>query len=164
MQQAGDVAQVRAEFLLDPEVAFLNHGSFGAAPRVVLEAQNEWRRRVEHQPVTFLVRELRPALRAAADALGAFLGASGDDIVFVDNATVAINAVLRSLLLQPGDEVLHTSHGYGAVNKAVRFACARAGATAVETRVPFPLAHEDEVVAAVESALSARTHRDGVSP
>jgi isopenicillin-N epimerase len=147
----------RAEFLLDPDVVFLNHGSFGAVPRAVLATQDEWRRRVERQPVRFLVRELGPALRQAADSLGDFLGVSGCDLVFVDNATAAINTVLRSLPLAPGDEVLHTNHGYGAVKKAIRFACERAGATPVEAHVPFPITDADEVVQAVAAGMSART-------
>ncbi|MCB9865359.1 MAG: aminotransferase class V-fold PLP-dependent enzyme [Phycisphaerales bacterium] len=138
-------------------MAFLNHGSFGAVPRVVLAAQDEWRRRVERQPVRFLVRELEPALRAAAGALGTFLGVAGEDLVFVDNVTMAANTVLRSLRMGPGDEVVFTSHGYGAVNKAVRFACDWCGATAVEARVPFPIDGDDAVVEAVAEVLTERT-------
>lgn len=150
-------AAIRPEFFLDPEIAFLNHGSFGAVPRAVLAAQDDWRRRIERQPVSFLVRELPPALRQAAEVLGAFVGADGCDIVFVDNVTAGINAVLRSLELAPGDEVLHTSHGYGAINKAIRFACAQAEAIAVEARVPFPIAGGAQVAEAVAAALSPRT-------
>lgn len=148
---------VRGEFLLYPDLVFLNNGSFGAVPRAVLAAQDEWRRRVERQPVRFLVRELEPALRSAADMLGAFLGAEGRDLVFLDNVTAAANAVLRSLELAAGDEIVFTSHGYGAVNKAIRFAAGRRGAKAVEAVVPFPIASADQVVAAVAGALTDRT-------
>jgi len=148
---------IRDQFLLDPEIAFLNHGSFGAVPRVVFAAQDTWRLRIERQPVTALIRELPGALRAVADEFGAFVGARGADVVFLDNVTAALNAVLRSLRLAPGDEILHTNHGYGAVNKAIRFVCAQSGATAVEARVPFPLKDSRQVVEAFAGSLSPRT-------
>lgn len=145
------------DFCLDPEVIYLNHGSFGATPRVVLAAQDRWRVRMERQPVEFMIRTLEPALRGAAGVLGAFIGARGDDIAFVDNATTGVNAVLRSLDFAPGDEIVFTNHGYGAVNKAIRYTCERSGATPVEVRVPFPIADASECISAIEAAITPRT-------
>src|SRR5512146_1508075 len=101
---------VRHEWPLDWHFLSVNHGSFGATPRVVLAAQQDWRRRMEAQPSRFMRAVLPGALRLAA-----FIGADGKDIAFVDNATTGCNAVLRSLRLQPGDEIVVLSHGYGAV-------------------------------------------------
>jgi isopenicillin-N epimerase len=148
---------VRDEWGLDPAFLTVNHGSYGATPRVVLEAQREWQRRMEAQPVRFFGREAPAALRAAAVRLAAFVGARGDDLVFVENATAGCNAVLRSLDFAPGDEILVLSHGYGAVVKAARYVASRSGARVVEAPVPFPRPGDEALVAAVASAITVRT-------
>ncbi|MCC7398868.1 MAG: aminotransferase class V-fold PLP-dependent enzyme [Planctomycetes bacterium] len=142
---------------LDPEVVFLNHGSFGACPRVVLAAQDEWRRRVEREPVRFMHRELEGHLDAARARLSAFVGADADDLAFVPNATAGVNTVLRSLPLQPGDELLVTDHEYNACRNALDFVAARAGARVVVAPVPFPIAGADEVVDRVLARTTAKT-------
>ena len=155
---------------LDPEITYLNHGTVGATPRVVLEAQHAWQRRMEAQPASFLFRELmrvtpdepgapRLLLRQAADAVGDFLGARGDDLVFVDNASTGINAVLRSLALQPGDEIVVLDQAYGAVVLAARFVARAAGATVVTVTTPFPVEGDPTAAyaEAVERALTPRT-------
>ena len=144
-------------FALDPTVAFLNHGSFGATPRAVLAAQDALRARMESQPVLFLARELEALLDDARRTLGAFLRCEADDLAFVPNATHAVNAVLRSLSFRPGDDVVVTDHGYAACTNAARFAAESAGATVVTARVPFPIASPTEATEAVLRALSPRT-------
>ena len=155
---------------LDPEITYLNHGTVGATPRVVLDAQHAWQRRIEAQPASFLFRELmrvtpdepgapRPLLRRAADAVGEFVGARGDDLVFVDNASTGINAVLRSLPLKAGDEIVVLDQAYGAVALAAGFVARAAGAKVVTVSTPFPV--EGDVsgayVDAVERVLTPRT-------
>ena len=144
---------LREAFLLEEDMAFCNHGSFGATPREVLAEADRWRRQLERQPLRFMLHELEPGLRAALAALAAFVGARPDEICFVDNATSGVNAVLRSLRLQPGDRLVTTTHVYGAVRNALHFVADRAGATVVEVPVPFPLASAAEVVAALEAVL-----------
>ena len=122
---------LRRRFLLERGTTFLNHGSFGATPRVVLAAAGRWRARMEANPDRFMREVLPGALRGAARSLAAFLHVKAKDLVFVENATAGTNAVLRSLRLQPGDEILSTSHGYPAVRQAIRFVCSRAGARPV---------------------------------
>jgi isopenicillin-N epimerase len=148
---------VRHEWALDPDFLSVNHGSFGATPRVVLAAQREWQQRMEAQPSRFMRAVLPQALRHAAERLGAFVGADGKDVAFVENATTGCNAVLRSLRLGPGDEIVVLSHGYGAVRNTVRFVCERAGAQIIESDVPFPHPSGDAIVANVAAALSPRT-------
>lgn len=148
---------LRPLWRLDPTVTFLNHGSFGACPRAVLEQQRRWRDRLEEQPVRFMQRVLPAALREAASVLAAFLGARSEDLAFVENATSGVNAVLRSLELASGDEVLTTSHVYPAVRNAIREIGRRSGAVLVEAPVPFPLSTPGEVVDAISAALSPRT-------
>ena len=142
---------------LDPDVSFLNHGSFGACPVAVLERQAELRDELEHEPVDFLVRRLPARLAEVRAVLGGFLGAEPDDLAFVPNATTGVNAVLGSLDLVPGDELLTTSHAYPGCRNALAHACARSGARLVVADVPFPLDGEDDVVAPVLAAVSPRT-------
>jgi isopenicillin-N epimerase len=148
---------VRHEWPLDWDFLSVNHGSFGAAPHVVLAAQREWQQRLESQPGRFMRAVLPEALRRAADRLGAFIGADGKDVAFVDNATTGCNAVLRSLRLTSDDEIVVLSHGYGAVRNTVRFVCERAGARMTESAVPFPHPTADAVVGNIAAALTSRT-------
>jgi isopenicillin-N epimerase len=146
---------------------FLNHGSFGACPRAVLEAQAELRARMEREPVRFMLRELEPALDAAREALGEFVGAAADDLAFVRNTTAAVSTVLASLtiahragesaLIGPGDELLTTDHAYGACRNALDRAAARVGARVTVARLPLPLRDAAQVRDAVLAAVTVRT-------
>ncbi len=144
-------------FTLDPSIVFLNHGAFGACPRPVLEEQDRWRARLESEPVRFMVRELEPALDAAREKVAAFVGARAEDLVFVTNTTEAVNTVLASLPLEPGDELLITNHGYNACNNAARYWAERRGAKVTVADVKVPLAGPDDVVKAVLGAVTPRT-------
>ena len=148
---------LRAHWVLDEDVVFLNHGSFGACPRVVLEAQARLRAQLEAEPVRFFVRELEPLLAEARAVAARFVGCDEDDLVFVRNATEGVNAVLRSLRFAPGDAILVTDHGYHAVGNAARWVAERAGARVDVARVPFPLTGPDEVVEAVLAAVTPET-------
>src|SRR5262249_55093150 len=142
---------------LDPHTAFLNHGSFGACPAEVLDAQRAWRERLERQPVQFLSRDLEGLLDETRAALGAFLGADPDDLAFVANATSGVNTVLRSLTLGRDDEVLVTDHAYGACRNAAEFVTRRAGARLVSVHIPFPLQSVEQIVGPVLAAVTRRT-------
>lgn len=148
---------VRHEWPLDWDFLTVNHGSFGATPASVLAAQDRWRQQMEAQPSRFMRLVLPDALREAASKLAQFLGAKGPDVVFVENATVGCNAVLRSLRLQQGDDVLALTHGYGAVRNTVRYLAERAGARMTEAVVRFPHPQEDQVLAALDEAITPRT-------
>src|SRR5262245_28620849 len=116
---------------LDPGVIFLNHGSFGACPREILDRQQEWRRRMEREPVLLLGREIENVLDPARAALAQFVGADPDDIAFVPNATTGVNTVLRSLVFAAGDEILTTSHAYNACRNTLVAVAERARAQVV---------------------------------
>jgi len=149
-------SELAQHWTLDPEVEFLNHGSFGACPRHVLELQQELRARMERQPVLFLSRELEPLLDEARSALARFVGADSDDLAFVPNATAGVNTVVRSLRLLPGDEVLTTDHAYNACRNALRV-LEPAGVRVVTAAVPWPGVTPAQVTDAVLGAVTPRT-------
>ncbi len=148
---------MRDLWALRRDVLYLNHGSFGACPAAILERQSRLRDEMEREPVDFLSRGLPARLRAAREAVAAFVSADPEGLAFVANATAGVNAVLRSLAFRPGDEILETDHGYAACRKATRFAAARTGAVVTTAPVPFPVSSEDEIVSAVLARAGPRT-------
>jgi isopenicillin-N epimerase len=147
---------LRPLFLLDPDVVFLNHGSFGACPQEVFAAWQRWQLEMERNPVEFLGRRSAGLLAAARSSLAAVVGARAEHLVFVPNATTGVNTVAHSLPLQPGDEVLATDHEYGACDATWQVVCAQRGA--VHRHVPIPLPFDSEsVVDRVMAAVTPRT-------
>ncbi len=148
-----------ALFLLDPDVTFLNHGSFGACPRPVFERYQRWQLQLERQPVAFLdpARGLSGWMREARVALAEMLATSADNIVGVTNATVGLNIVAQSLDLRPGDEILTTDHEYSALEKTWAYICRRTGARVVVVKVPLPLTDAAAFSDAVLAAMTGRT-------
>jgi isopenicillin-N epimerase len=142
---------------LDPDITFLNHGSFGACPTVVLEEQSRVRARLEREPVRFMIRELEGLLAEARRSVAHLVGAQPDDLAFVPNASSGVSTVLRSLALRPDDELLTTDHVYGACRNALVFAAEASGARLVVAPVPFPLSSSEEVVNAVLARVTTRT-------
>jgi len=150
-------SELRREFLLDPEIAFLNHGSFGACPRPVFAQYQAWQRELEHEPVDFFDRRLPALLDTARAALSDYLGCSPQDLVFAQNATTGVNLAARSLDLRPGDEVLATDLEYGACDLAWQWVCSRTGARYVRAPIPLPLGGPDELVDTLFAAATERT-------
>jgi isopenicillin-N epimerase len=142
---------------LDPEVTYLNHGSFGSCPWPVLQQQSEWRARMERHPIQFLDGELEGHLDRARASLAGLIRCDPDDLAFVPNATTGVNTVVRSLDLVPGDEILTTDHEYNACLNAMRFAADRVGARVVVASVALPIRSPDDVTAAVLECASGRT-------
>ena len=157
-----------AHWMLDPNIVYLNHGTVGAPPRRALEAQDAIRREIELEPARFLLRELSeiavggpraepPRMRSAAERVARFLGALGDDLVFVDNATTGVSAVLRSTPFRAGDEIVVTEHAYGAIRNAAMHRAGETGAAVRTAEIPGPPFDAGRIVAAFEAALSPRT-------
>lgn len=147
---------LRDLFLLDPEVVFLNHGSFGAVPRPVFEEYQRRQAEVERQPVLFF-RRADDLLAGARQTLADYLTCEADDLVFVPNATSGLNIVIRSLPLREGDEILTTDHEYGALNNTWEFARAKAGARYIHHPIPLPAQSREAIVEDFWRAVTPRT-------
>lgn len=148
---------LRSLFLLDPDVIFLNHGSFGACPRPVFEAYQRWQLELERQPVEFLGRRLTGLMAEARARLAAYLGVAADSVVFFSNPTTAMNMVARNLALRPGDEILTTDHEYGAMDRTWRYWCARTGARYIRRPIPLPVTSHAEFVDHFWAGVTERT-------
>ena len=156
-----------ANWLLDPDHTYLNHGTVGAPPRRVLAKQQALRDEMERQPARFVLRELNgrmptpwrseSRLREAIAPIAAFVGSRPDDLVFVANVTTGTNAVFDSLPLRPGDEVLVTDFAYGAVTIAAGFYCERAGATLRTAHIEYPVRDTGDVIEPIVKALTPHT-------
>ncbi|MEE2749833.1 MAG: aminotransferase class V-fold PLP-dependent enzyme [Myxococcota bacterium] len=145
------------QFWLADDLVFLNHGSFGACPREVLAAQDHWRVRFETSPIHFVLEELGGLLRQRAELLGQHIGARGEDLVFVENATTGVNTAIQAAGIQPGDEVVLLDHAYPAVVHAAQHACSTVGARLVHASLPFPCPGPEAAFEVLEKALSPAT-------
>jgi isopenicillin-N epimerase len=144
-------------FLLDPEITYLNHGSFGACPRPVFEAYQKWQQKLEREPVDFLVRQADDLLAEARMALAAYIGCDADEVVYTSNPTTAANFVAHSLKLAPGVEILTTDHEYGAMDRTWHFICKNTGATYRQQPIPLPVSTQKDFVESFWSAVSPQT-------
>jgi isopenicillin-N epimerase len=144
-------------FLLDPEITYLNHGSFGACPRPVFEVYQNWQRKLEHQPVDFLLRRAGDLLAEARAALAAYIGSDTEEVVYASNPTTAANFVAHSLDLQPGDEILTTDHEYGAMDRTWHFICKKTGANYRQHPIPLPVTTPEDFAESFWSAVHPQT-------
>jgi isopenicillin-N epimerase len=148
---------MRELFLLDPDVTFLNHGSFGATPRPVFEVYQDWQRRLERQPVQFLATDITRYLAEARAALGKYVNAPADDLVYIPNATFGVNVVARSLDLGPGDEVLATDHEYGACERVWQFLSGKRGFNYIRQPIALPLTTDKAIIDQLWQGVTPRT-------
>jgi isopenicillin-N epimerase len=151
------MSYIKDQFLLEPDVIFLNHGSFGATPKPVMETYQNWQVRLEDQPVRFLGREINELLLDARKILGSYLNGAADDLVFIPNVTHGANIIARSLHLAPGDEVLSTNHEYGACDFAWEFACQKTGSCYIHQPIPLPIHGEEETCEQFLQGVTPRT-------
>ena len=148
---------LKQHFLLDPSVVFLNHGSFGAAPKPVFEAYQNWQLRLERQPVLFLGRELDGLLKESRQVLGEYLNADAHDLVYIPNATHGVNIIARSLQLDLGDEILTTDHEYGACDYTWDFICSESRTKYMHQPIPLPVYSEEEIIDQFWLGVNSRT-------
>ncbi|MCX6277776.1 MAG: aminotransferase class V-fold PLP-dependent enzyme [Bacteroidetes bacterium] len=142
---------------IDPQVVYLNHGSFGACPRVILEKQQRYRQMLEKEPIQFLMKNIEGLLDNSREKVASFINANPEDIVFVQNATTGVNTVFRSLKFMQGDEIIYTNHIYGACKKTLEYISRQTGAKLVEAVYPFPIGSSEQIVQAVLEKVTPRT-------
>lgn len=140
------MSSLKQQFLLDPSITFLNHGSFGATPKPVFEAYQRWQRELENQPVEFLGRRVTELMSESRAALGSYLGTHADNLIYTQNVTISLNIVARSLELKPGDEVLATDHEYGAMDRTWRFLSKEHGFRYINQHIELPLTTEGKII------------------
>ena len=157
MTLAAPACDLASHWTLDPAITYLNHGSFGACPRPVLEVQQALRDQLEREPARFFNREAPVLLTAARKELADFVNAPAAGLAFVRNVTVAINSVLRSVPLEAGSELLVTDHEYNATRNILEYVAGERGCRVVVAPVPFPIASPEAVVEAVLAHVGLRT-------
>ena len=148
---------LKDQFLLEPDVIYLNHGSFGATPKPVFDVYQRWQRELERQPVEFLDRRFAERMAAARTDLAGYIGTKPDNLVYVTNATVGVNIVARNLDLGFGAEVLATDHEYGACERTWRFLSQKMGFSYIPQPISVPIASAKEFVEQLWQGVTART-------
>ncbi|MFM1830150.1 MAG: hypothetical protein RLZZ558_490 [Planctomycetota bacterium] len=149
--------ETRAAFMVDPSLVFLNHGSFGAVPRSVRDAQAHWMERLERDPIEWIGRRIHEELARVRERVGALVGCDGSELGLVTNATEGVNAALSAIPLRPGDELLCTDHVYNAVLQAMHHRAAASGARVVVVPVPLPTPGMDAMRRAILAGVTERT-------
>lgn len=148
---------LKSQFLLDPEIAYLNFGSFGATPKEIFEDYQKWQLELEREPAQFIqVNGLR-YLKHSRDTLGKYVNCQGDDLVYVTNPSYGVNIVAKSFKLEPGDEILTTDLEYGACDKTWNYYCKKAGAKYVRQKINFPITTKEKFVEDFFKGLSPKT-------
>ena len=148
---------LKGNWLLNSDTVFLNHGSFGATPRIVLEEQKKWQKLIEKDPVKFFDDIAPNALLESRKAIASFVGSHHDDIAFVENATSGVNTILRSLDFNENDEILVPNHAYQACRNTIDFVAKKAGAVVVTCEIPFPVDNEQIIIEKILDCVSKKT-------
>ncbi len=148
---------MKSEFLLDNNITFLNHGSFGACPKPIFEAYQNFQRELETEPVDFITRKSAAYLKTAKNSLASYIGCDAEDFFFTPNPTFAINTVMRSLQLQPGDEILTTNHEYGAMDRTWHFYCKKTGAKYIRQEISMPVVSKEQIIEQFWKGYTANT-------
>ena len=137
---------MKTQFLLDPTITFLNHGSFGACPRPIFEEYQRFQKELETEPVYFLIKKQKEYLQLAKNSLAKFVGCNPNDFFFTPNPTTAINTIMRSLNLKAGDEILTTNHEYGAMDRTWNFYCKKSGAKYIRQNISIPVVSKEQII------------------
>ena len=145
------------KFNLNKDITFLNHGSFGACTKKVMNEYIQYQYQLENQPVDFIEKKVPKLLALSRSKLADFLNTSSDDIVLLDNPTTAINEVIRSLQLDRGDEIITTDHEYGAMDKAWEFITEKKGANYKRVELPFPIESSKDIFSTIVNSISQKT-------
>lgn len=148
---------MKSQFLLDPEITFLNHGSFGACPKPIFEEYQRFQLELENEPVYFIQKKMAGYLKTAKDALAAYIGCGANDFFFTPNPTFAVNTIMRSLHLAAGDEILTTNHEYGAMDRVWNFYCKKSGTKYIRQNITLPVVSKQQILEEFWSGYTSKT-------
>ncbi|RXR21384.1 aminotransferase class V-fold PLP-dependent enzyme [Flavobacterium amnicola] len=148
---------MKSHFLLTDKITFLNHGSFGACPKPVFQEFQRFQYELECEPVFFMQKSLIPYLKTARESLSEFVGCEASDLFFTPNPTFAVNTIMRSLNLQPGDEILSTNHEYGALDRTWNFFCKKTGAKYIRQNISLPIISKEQILEEFWKGYSSKT-------
>ena len=137
---------MKPQFLLNQNITFLNHGSFGSCPKPIFEEFQRFQRELESDPVEFIVKKQPKYLKIARESLAKFVGCHAEDLFFTSNPTYAINIIMRSIKLNVGDEILATNHEYGAMDRTWNFYCKKSGAKYIRQNISLPVVSKEQVI------------------
>lgn len=148
---------MKQQFLLDDSITFLNHGSFGACPKPVFEEYQRFQVELENEPVQFIQKKASAYLKKAKESLSLFIDCAPEDFFFTPNPTIGINTIMRSLNLQPGDEILSTNHEYGAMDRTWSFFCKKTGAKYIRQEISLPIVSKEQILEEFWKGYTANT-------
>ena len=148
---------MKSQFLLDPEITYLNHGSFGACPLPIFKDYQRWQRELELEPVQFIQNNASEYLRTAKDALAKYINCSPLDFFFTVNPTYAVNTIMRNLDLKPGDEILSTNHEYGAMDRTWNFYFKKTGVKYIRQEIALPVTSKEQILQQFWEGYNQRT-------
>jgi isopenicillin-N epimerase len=148
---------MKSQFLLDPNITFLNHGSFGACPKPIFEEYQRIQLELENEPVYFILKKQAEYLKIAKESLAKYIGCNANDFFFTPNPTFAVNTIMRSLDLKEGDEILSTNHEYGAMDRTWNFYCKKSGAKYVRQNISLPIVSKEKILEEFWSGYTSKT-------
>lgn len=148
---------MKSEFLLNPTITFLNHGSFGACPKSVFEDYQNWQLELEKEPIRFITDTGVKALEISKKALANYINCDPQDLVYTTNPSYALNTVIRSLELKEGDEILTSDQEYGAMDRTWKYYCQKSGAEYIQQKIPLPLLSKEDFIASFWKGLTNKT-------
>ena len=148
---------LKSLFLLDPDTIYLNHGSFGACPKVIFDSLTSWQKRLEEDPVKLLEFDVIDHIENSREALSKYIHCHKDDIVFFPNPTTALNTIIKSLDLQPDDEILTTNHEYGALDRTWNFICKKKGSKYIKKNIKLPLKSKIDFINTFKDGITKKT-------
>jgi isopenicillin-N epimerase len=151
------INNIKEQFFLNPEVVFLNHGSYGACPKPIMEDYQRWQRALEFEPVQFIIKKREEALLVSKKAFAAYVGCHHENFFFIQNPTTAVNQIVKSLNLQAGDEVLTTDHEYGAMDKTFSFYSKKSGFVFRRQKISLPLLSKEQFIDEFWKGFNGRT-------
>ena len=150
-------AKLFSNWNLRKDIVFLNHGSFGATPRIIIDEQRKWQDLMEEDPVTFFEEIIPDALLKSRKALAKLVNCNFDDLALIENATTGVNIVLRSLKFNPGDEIIVPNHAYQACRNAIDFVARRYSVKVIICNVPFPIQSSKQIIEIILSSVTKKT-------